>query len=618
MLMKRFYLILFSVVLAFSGILSANAISITVNVDNPEAVDIKVAYTSIGTVKATNELTVNEYDKVEVVAKTGYRMMGGTNASGTPVGNVSTYDNSWSQWISATNEGDVYNITTKTNEEYRDGSCRIKVDAKDKVRIQRSYTYEVVDNLVDGDFVEVKFNKSQELPLMIQSTTGSPLYQVTLNGQKIPGSSTFSVTPNADTDEIVVEANYPDKDCNVKFVYVNDETSDFITAVTANGTAVENYNAAEGFTVKAGTSLALTGNLSDYMFNSMTVGSETVSYFYGNYNTTVTDNLTITVDVKKYANVTGTISVNIPEAVNVRTSTYDTSTRIPITTNPQEITLSEKASTLYIYAESGYVINSVKANNVDATYNSYDKCYQVTLTEGMSIVVDVTELVRDKVAMVYSNVDPATLTYYSFQRSDRSNITLAKGYNEIKFYDGDNPFNWSWYNGGYVGEVYINDVLNEPTYSGSANYEGKTFNDKDIVKIYFGETNVAKYDVTFNLSGVNASDIDVKKDIITEVTDLAAGFSALSGTQVDITPAEGKNIKVSVNDEAITADNGVYSFNVTAATAVKIEEATGINSISSDDKADNKVYTVQGVRVNNVKNLPAGLYIVNGKTRVVK
>ena len=73
-------------------------------------------------------------------------MMGGINASGTPVGNVSTYDNSWSQWISATNEGDVYNITTKTNEEYRDGSCRIKVDAKDKVRIQRSYTYEVVDN----------------------------------------------------------------------------------------------------------------------------------------------------------------------------------------------------------------------------------------------------------------------------------------------------------------------------------------------------------------------------------------------------------------------------------------------------------------------------------------
>ena len=121
-----------------------------------------------------------------------------------------------------------------------------------------------------------------------------------------------------------------------------------------------------------------------------------------------------------------------------------------------------------------------------------------------------------------------------------------------------------------------------------------------------------------NPSSKYNSSINVKKDIITEVTDLATGFSALTGTQVDITPAEGKNLNVSVNDEAITADNGVYSFNVTAATAVKIEEATGINSISSDDKADNKVYTVQGVRVNNVKNLPAGLYIVNGKTRVVK
>ncbi len=95
--MKRFYLILFSVVLAFSGILSANAISITINVDNPKAVDIKVAYVSIGTVAASNPLTVNQYDQVEVVAKTGYRIMGGTNASGTPVGSV--YGNSWSQCI---------------------------------------------------------------------------------------------------------------------------------------------------------------------------------------------------------------------------------------------------------------------------------------------------------------------------------------------------------------------------------------------------------------------------------------------------------------------------------------------------------------------------------------
>ncbi|MGN1376360.1 MAG: hypothetical protein ACI4V5_07380, partial [Prevotella sp.] len=319
-----------------------------------------------------------------------------------------------------------------------------------------------------------------------------------------------------------------------------------------------------------------------------------------------------------YANVTGTISVNIPEAVNVRTSTYNTNTRIPITTNPQEITLSEKSNTLYIYAESGYVINSVKANDVDATYNSYDKYYQVTLTEGMSIVVDVAELVRDKVAMVYSNVDPATLSYYSFQRSDRSKITLAKGYNEIKFYDGDNPFNWSWYNGNYVGEVYINDVLNDPTYSSSANYDNKTLNDKDIVKIYFGETGVANYNVTFTLSGVNASDIDVKKDIITEVTDLAAGFSALTNTQVDITPAEGKAVKVSVNGTDIDAVEGVYTFNVTEASEVKIEEGTGISSISADEKADNNVYTIQGIRVNNAKNLPAGMYIVNGKTRIVK
>ena len=136
--MKRFYLILFSVVLAFSGILSANAISITINVDNPEAVDIKVAYTSIGTVKATNVLTVNEYAQVEIIGNTGYRVMSVQNTSGDAVGYLYASSNAWYQNMYSSNEGDVYNVTTKTDAEYRDGSCKIKVDVKENVRVQQA------------------------------------------------------------------------------------------------------------------------------------------------------------------------------------------------------------------------------------------------------------------------------------------------------------------------------------------------------------------------------------------------------------------------------------------------------------------------------------------------
>ncbi len=45
----------------------------------------------------------------------------------------------------------------------------------------------------------------------------------------------------------------------------------------------------------------------------------------------------------------------------------------------------------------------------------------------------------------------------------------------------------------------------------------------------------------------------------------------------------------------------------------------GINTVTFvNNKADNKIYTLSGVRVNSVKNLPAGLYIINGKKYIVK
>ena len=45
---------------------------------------------------------------------------------------------------------------------------------------------------------------------------------------------------------------------------------------------------------------------------------------------------------------------------------------------------------------------------------------------------------------------------------------------------------------------------------------------------------------------------------------------------------------------------------------------TGITNIIVDQKADNRIYTISGVRMNSLKNLPAGLYIINGKKYMVK
>lgn len=618
--MKRFYLILFSVVLALGGVISANAINITINVDHPENVDIQVNYASLTDVKESNQLNVEEYQSVYVYVKNDYRLIKVLNQNGTAEGYSYVSGNYWYKTIYSEDEGKTFNITTKSLEEYRDGSCKIIVDDKEKVRVQLSGTYTQITDLKDGEPVTVKFNKDQELPIIIGSATDKPLYQVTFNGVKQTASSSYNIYPTADTDEIVVKAKYPDVDCNVKFVYVNEGSEEFITSVTADGTPVENYNAAEGFTVKAGTVLYLYGNVSDYKFNSMKIGEENVTYFSGSYNTVITDNTTITVNVNKYAVLNGVIKTNNFEGVNVFTNYYDTNSSIAITSNEQAISRNEQNPNIYIKAKSGYKINSVTAGGNEITAD-YQKIYTVTLTEGMEIVVNVAAIEYNDKALVY--IDKVTTPYFICAKTVENrdvDVATTIGYTSFSFdKDSENPLKVSWYDNDVTstcGAVYLNDVECEKYYGSEGSYR-ITISNGDIIKIYPSKI-PSFYNVTFALSGVNASEIDVKKDIITEVTDLAAGFSALTNTQVDITPAEGKVVKVSVNGEAIDAVEGVYTFNVTAASEVKIEEGTGISNISADEKTDNNVYTIQGIRVNNAKNLPAGMYIVNGKTRIVK
>ena len=50
----------------------------------------------------------------------------------------------------------------------------------------------------------------------------------------------------------------------------------------------------------------------------------------------------------------------------------------------------------------------------------------------------------------------------------------------------------------------------------------------------------------------------------------------------------------------------------------EIYSADGITAVIDNRKADNNIYTISGVRMNSLKNLPAGLYIIGGKKYLVK
>ena len=129
--------------------------------------------------------------------------------------------------------------------------------------------------------------------------------------------------------------------------------------------------------------------------------------------------------------------------------------------------------------------------------------------------------------------------------------------------------------------------------------------------------------MTFTVgSDVTPAGISVKRDIIVGVEDWANGFSALQGTQVDIT---AEDISVTVNGTAVTPVDGTFTFTVSDDTEVSIAKPTAISDIhAGETTAVRDVYNMQGVKVADnadnaaISNLPAGIYIINGKKIVIR
>lgn len=615
--MKKLYFFLMTLVMTMVCSLQANAIKVTIKVDHPEAVTIKANYAPIkDSVQAENILDVTEYTYLEVAANNGYKLVSVTDSVGNAVGYMYS---TWGYTIYPKNDGDVYHVHTITMKDYRDASCFITVDQASAVSVQRSGTNEMVTTLQDGDTVEVFYNSKEELPLIINS--GKPLYEVTLDGTKVPGTTLFKVSPTKG-QHINIVSQFPDKDCPITFEFTNGD-KDFFTSVLVDGDEVgpEYY---KGFTMKPGQQLTLAGDLNAYKFNSMTVGSERVTYLYGYYYTYITDTTKIIVDVEKYKTLSATLNVDNANAITVFKDRYNMdNTKLSIADGTNAIQVNENSTSLYFKVNSGYYITKFEANDsslIETNYDQYNKLYYFTVEDSMTITIETAQITYDDKMVVYLNEEPSKLTYFSLTNADREEYkaTLKKGYNTIGFNQTQNPFDWSWYhadlNGNSLGGlVYINGTLTEPQYSGSNNYS-KTIQNGDVIKIYIGETDKKTYDVKFE---GNTEAAVIKQDLITTI-DGAAAVTALPGTRYTFTAVEGKQITVKAGETELTAEEGVYTYDVNDNTTFTISElGTGIDTINGAQANQRKVYTIQGVRVSGTK-LPAGIYVIDGKKTVIK
>ena len=622
--MRKFYYLFLTLLLGMLGItenVQGKSIKVIFNVDDPANVTINIDGVNQGLVKGNNEITIDApcgyYSTVNVQATTDNFITsvikGGANQVSSP------YNTTWSYYPSDSDAGKIITISTIKGSVARTASCTVNVDNASKVKVMRSGSYSVVQ-LHNGENT-VYYIPGYETMLIIESATyGVPLYKATLNGEDLAYSYGYSANLSNDGgDKVDILANFPEGlTYNVKFTYVDPlKAKGVVTGVTVNGTAIEDYDNAEGFDVPAGQSVVVSFDNVNYKIDAVKLNDNPV-YAYSSYNFIPKADTKINIDAHQYGTVKATLNIDNKDNVTVYKGYSYQNDIITVNDGDNEIELSENNAIITIKANSGCYITSVTYG--ETTLSNQGEYTINPVTEGMVISVVSGAIVRDKSFTI--NIDDISAAQYGFNltRTDHTQVeNLATGANKVAFAENETHYQLSAY-GSPVFGVFKKGVMINPSYQGSTSIEfdaadGDVFDAyvKELPKTYNVKFELAEGMYSYQFNEVSASYVGASNQWSN------IGFTAVEGTSFEITiiPASGLNIVVKVGETTYNAnESGAFVVPVSEATTISIADGTGtgINSINSEN-ADNTFYTLQGVKVSGKAK---GLYIKNGKKVVVK
>ena len=145
---------------------------------------------------------------------------------------------------------------------------------------------------------------------------------------------------------------------------------------------------------------------------------------------------------------------------------------ITLQNGSNNIELGEKNNVIQIKPNSGCKIESIKVNGTPVTAN-YEGAYEIRLTDGMTIEVTTSAIVRDQKAIVV--IDDISLANYGFNfyRSDRSTVKMQTGENTVMFSADGQSFHACSQNGNDMSKMVIklNGTNLNPSYPGGTSFE---------------------------------------------------------------------------------------------------------------------------------------------------
>lgn len=612
--MRKIYTLFLTFLLGMVGIpVLAASVTVNFNVDDASHVQISLDGTPYTIKDGVNTMTIalaegQESRAVQVSAKSGYFLKSVTSPSGVAqaiTGLTSSY-----VYVSKADANGTYTIKSVAEDEMRTGSFTVNIDDASNVTMMRQGTYSVVP-LVNGKQT-VKYVPGTENVIQIQHNTyGKSLYSVKHNDTDVTSAGgTYYVTLLDNKENTIdITANYPaGVTYPVKFK-LSDNADECITSVTVDGKEQTGF-ANSTIDVPAGSTLVVTGNISDYNVYSFRVNNIEQS-FYGTYTCEITGPTDFAIYAHKYGKLNYTVDIDNPENITMYHGYVYQNRIIELKKGRNVLQIPEQDNHIVFKANSG--CNVTYADDGKEKLNAdFNNEYNVNVKEGLVLTIETKAIERNKKFAFY--VDDVTAAQYQFflTRGDRSNVNIVSGYNEIKFYDGDIPFLLGFY-GAPCNNVYLNNTKVNPSYTNGTSYEFYSISDGDVVKAFIAK-DPKSYRVTFTLDGVKDGDVTVYRDRVAKVASPSSGLTCFEGTEISVSTA---NVTVTANGKNVAANSeGKAVITVNADTAITLKgSSTGIHDINADI-TETRAFTPQGIEVN--AKTAKGIVIINGKKHVVR
>lgn len=488
--MKQVYYFIFLMLLAFSSVNVKADTPVKINIDDVNRVAVKVNYVPVADlVNGTNTVNVPQYASLSIEAKEGFylksviKTVDNDNSVAQTINNLT----SCNIYVSDADKGKLFKVKSADLAAARTGSCTVKVDNASKVRVSRNESHTSVA-LQNGENT-VKWIPNTEKTLVITNANygDAPIYKVTVDGNDVVSSGGQYFVELKAGCVVDIKADYPDVSYPVKFNFTDENAKGVISKVMADGVEVKNYNDAD-FKLKAGTKLSLTFDQNNYALDAFKVNGTAVT-IYGNYECYVKDNLVFDVQAHKYATVKAVLTVDNAANITAYEGQSYNNKVITLQNGSNNIELGEKNNLIQIKPNSGCKIESIKANGTLVTAN-YEGAYEIRLTDGMTIEVTTSAIVRDQKATVF--IDDISLANYGFNfyRSDHSTVKMQTGENTVMFSADDHHFMLGAYGNDLSKMVVkLNGTKLNPSYPGGTSFEFDLNNGDRLEVLLKGETN---------------------------------------------------------------------------------------------------------------------------------